>query len=413
MNAVTQEKLSDANLNTSSDCIAFVTDNQTFGVVQMVSEQYFESPAIRDGSTKEVMEHIAHASPPRAVIVDLSDASEPLTDVLTLSSALGDSSCLIAIGTVNDINLYRDMIEAGVSDYLVKPVTEKSLAMAFEHMHTPEPEQNQAKPERTQRVVVVGARGGVGSSAVAVTLAWLLAEEQQRRTALVDLDLEFGTVALSLDLEPTHGLREALENPSRLDSLFISSAIAKVNDRLSVLATEETMTGDVEFNPSAIEILFDTLARNNDSIVIDLPRAAVGFRHRVLKAATHVVLVTDLTLASLRDAIRILSMIDESAPNTPVTVVANRAGRKDDAMSKGDFQKTLGRKVDYVVAEDRRALKQAADSGKPLPVSAKSSKVVGSVRDIAKKLSPGKGAPTNKKGKTSSLTGWMKRGTKE
>ncbi|MCG8696326.1 MAG: hypothetical protein MI806_34335, partial [Minwuiales bacterium] len=62
MNAVTQEKLSDANLNTSSDCIAFVTDNQTFGVVQMVSEQYFESPAIRDGSTKEVMEHIAHAS---------------------------------------------------------------------------------------------------------------------------------------------------------------------------------------------------------------------------------------------------------------------------------------------------------------------------------------------------------------
>ena len=133
----------------------------------------------------------------------------------------------------------------------------------------------------------------------------------------------------------------------------------------------------------------------------------------MLKAATHVVLVTDLTLASLRDAIRILSMIDESAPNTPVTVVANRAGRKDDAMSKGDFQKTLGRKVDYVVAEDRRALKQAADSGKPLPVSAKSSKVVGTVRDIAKKLSPGKGAPTNKKGKTSSLTGWMKRGTKE
>ncbi len=392
-------------------CIAFVSDNQTFGVVQMVAEQYFELPTVRDGSARDAMEYLAHSTPPGVVIVDVSDAGEPLTDVLTLSSALPPGTRLIAIGNVNDINLYRDMVEAGVSDYLVKPVTEKSMAMSFEHLHKPEPEQLQETQERTQRIVVVGARGGVGSSAVAVTLAWLLSQDQKRRTALVDLDLEFGTVALALDLEPGHGLREALENPSRLDSLFISSAVEKVNDHLSVMATEETLSGDVEFNPSAIEILFDTLARNHDCIVVDLPRAAVGFRHRVLKAATHVILVTDMTLASLRDAIRILSMVEESSPSTPITVVANRAGRKDDSMSKAEFQKTLNRKIDHLIAEDPKALKQAADSGKPLPVAAKSSKVVGTVRDIARKLSPGKGKGGGKdKDKKGGLGGLMKRG---
>ncbi len=387
MNAFATTAPPEADAAKDHDCLAFITDNQTYDVVTLVTGQYFDRPAVRDGSTREALEQLVHAAP-RVIIVDFSDAGEPLTDALTLTSAVPDTTHIVALGTVNDINLYRELREAGISDYLVKPVTEKSLAMALENLHRPEPDPDHVKPERTQRIVVIGARGGVGASALSVSMAWLLAEEQQRRTTLVDLDLEFGTVALSLDLEPTHGLREALENPSRLDSLFISSAVAKYNDRLAVLATEETMAGDGGFNPSAVDILFDSLARSSDCIVIDLPRAAVGFRARVLKAATQVILVTDLTLAALRDSIRILSMIRESAHDVPVFVVANRGGHKDEAMSRSDFQRTLGRKIDFVIPEDRKAIKLAADTGKPLPVVAKSSKAVAAIRDITRKVSP-------------------------
>src|SRR3546814_1972017 len=82
------------------------------------------------------------------------------------------------------------------------------------------------------RIAVIGSRGGVGSSTFAVNLAWILAEERKYKTTLIDLDLEFGTIALSLDLEPTRGLREALENPARVDGLFISSATAKLTENL-------------------------------------------------------------------------------------------------------------------------------------------------------------------------------------
>ena len=91
----------------------------------------------------------------------------------------------------------------------------------------PEAGGSEEEPVETPRIAVIGTRGGVGATSVAANLAWLLAEETKLKTALIDLDLWFGTVALSLDIEPTRGLREALENPARIDSLFVSSATAK------------------------------------------------------------------------------------------------------------------------------------------------------------------------------------------
>src|SRR3546814_1844766 len=77
----------------------------------------------------------------------------------------------------------------------------------------------------------------------------------------------------SLDLEPTRGLREALENPARVDGLFISSATAKLTENLSIMATEENLTTEVQYNPNAVDALFEALGRTNDAIVVDLPRS--------------------------------------------------------------------------------------------------------------------------------------------
>src|SRR4028119_1532759 len=85
---------------------------------------------------------------------------------------------------------------------------------------------------------VVGVRGGVGASTIATSLAWLLGERTGRSTALLDLDVHFGTGALALDLEPCRGLTDAIENPSRIDGLFIERAMVRANERLSVLSAE-------------------------------------------------------------------------------------------------------------------------------------------------------------------------------
>jgi pilus assembly protein CpaE len=241
----------------------------------------------------------------------------------------------------------------------------------------------QISPDEVHKIIVVGARGGVGASTTAVNLAWIFAEEKGMKTALVDLDLEFGTIALSLDLEPTRGLREALETPARIDNLFISSATAKLSDNLSIMATEENLAHGHSFSPNAVEVLFETLAHEHGCIVVDLPRALYSVRDQVLNEATHVILVTELSLPALRDSIRLLGIIEEAAPKTPITVVANRCKGGQQAMGQGEFQKALGRKVDLTITDESKLFNDAANTGKPVVNQSGRSKAAKSLRSIA------------------------------
>jgi pilus assembly protein CpaE len=375
---------------TAAECIAFVSDNQTHGVVESMLSQFFDSPLVRDGGSQQALEYLAEYPAPKVIIVDIGDSSAPLTAMLSLTAAFTEDTRLIGIGTINDINLYREMVGAGITDYLVKPVTEKALAAALaraeEPLEAPAGPEASNNPEEIRRVAVIGSRGGVGASNLAVNLAWILSQEKKKKTVIVDLDLEFGTVALLLDLEPTTGLREALESPARIDSLFVESATARLTENLSVMATEETLSTDVHFKPEAVDLLFDTLGRTNEYIIVDLPRSALSVRQRIFETATDILLITELTLPGLRDAMRILSTIEETSAGQPVTVIANRAGSLQQAMSPKDFQKALGHKVEFLIPQDEKAFKQAANNGKPVVQIDARSKASKTIQNIAAKL---------------------------
>ena len=399
---------------TAAECIAFVSDNQTHGVVESMMSQFFNSPVVRDGGSQQALEYLAEFPAPKVIIVDIGDSAAPLTAMLSLTAAFTEDTRLIGIGTINDINLYREMVGAGITDYLVKPVTEKALAAALaraeEPLHEAAAPEEQSNPEHAKRIAVIGSRGGVGASSLAVNLGWILSQEKKKKTAIVDLDLEFGTVALLLDLEPTTGLREALESPSRIDSLFVESATARLTETLSVMATEETLSTDVHFKPEAIDLLFDTLGRNHEYIIVDLPRSALALRQRIFETVTDILLVTELTLPGLRDAMRILSTIEEAASGKSVTVIANRAGSLQQAMSPKDFQKALGHKIEFLIPQDEKAFKQSANNGKPLVQVDSRGKPAKVMRSIIAKLT-GEKTPANTEngnsdGKTKKKSSW-------
>ena len=398
-----------------AECIAFVGDNQTHGVVSDVAREYFPNVVVRDGDPSDALAFLSEAPAPKVLIVDLGDDDQAMSTMLSFTTAFPEDTRLIGIGELNDIELYRELTNAGVTDYLVKPVSERALAAAFKKTEEPPDPGTSAGREKkdTKNIVVLGTRGGVGSSTLAVNLSWLFAEVYKKKTALVDLDLEFGTVALSLDLEPSRGLREALENPNRIDSLFIASATSKLTNNLSVMATEEALSGDITCESEAIEILFETIARGNDCIVVDLPRPAFAMRYPTLQAANHIVLVCELSLAGLRDTIRLLGNVEESAKGKPITVVANHSGGAQQAMRLPDFQSALGRKVDLVIPDDPKAFNEAANNGKPVVHCAVRSKAAKGFQDLAEKI-VGKPPVKSKKGSGAkiSLAGFGKRSKK-
>lgn len=381
---VLEHKAADA---TAAECVAFVDDNQTHSVVDSVLREYFAEPLLKDGGPNQAIEFLGASVPPSVLIVDVSDATSPQTAMLSLRAATPETTKIIGIGSVNDIAVYREIVESGATDYLVKPVTEKALASALNRTEeSSEAVTSDTAPEEKAKIAVIGSRGGVGASTLAVNLAWILAEERKHKTTLIDLDLEFGTIALSLDIEPTRGLREALENPARVDGLFISSATAKLTTNLSIMATEENLTSEINFNPNAVDALFEALGRINDAIVIDVPRSAYAVRRRVFEVATEILLVTELNLCGLRDSLRLIAGVREVAPETPIRIIANRAVSTKQAMQLGDFQRALEHKVDLILPDEPKVFNAAANTGKPLAQANAKAKVCKVIRKLARDI---------------------------
>lgn len=375
----------------AGDCVAFLDDHDTQDIVASVAPRFFNAPLVRRGDHGSALEYLRQAPAPRLLIIDFGDGGTPTAAMLSLTAAFDEETALIGIGSVNDVALYHELLDAGVADYLVKPVTEKALTNALSRALKRRPRSDLA-PAEARRIIVTGARGGVGASTLAGNLAWLLAEERRQSTVLVDLDLDFGTVALSFNIEPTHGLREALESPARIDSLFVASAVKKLGQHLSVLATEETANGEIRVGLDAAGSLIKALGQVNDRIVIDLPRAEFRRHQKLLRLADHVVVVCEPTLSSLRDTIRLLDTTPELAPDAAVSVVANNCGAHQ-AMRLGDFQAALGRKVDFVVPEDRKAFNEAANVGRPVVEQARRSKSAKAMRAIVEAIEGQSHAP--------------------
>jgi pilus assembly protein CpaE len=149
------------------------------------------------------------------------------------------------------------------------------------------------------------------------------------------------------------------------------------------MAAEEAVDDDVHYNTTSVSLLLDELRRQAHSVIIDLPRSAAAARGVVLSVATEILVVTDLTLAGLRDAIRLHTMIQQVAPSARVLFIANRDGGREGTVSKSEFEKALGRSIDFVLPEDAKANQVAANAGKPVVAAAASSKVSSVLKTIA------------------------------
>ena len=349
---------------------AFVCDDATADMLRPVAVEHGWSPEkVNKGGLRNAVQSLSVSASPNILFVDLSESADPLNDINALAEVCEPGTLVIASGQVNDVRLYRDLVASGIHDYLLKPFTVDQLRDTFAHAQSilsgPRGEAQVEKPH--VMTAVIGVRGGVGASTLATSLAWLLGEKAHRTTALLDLDVHFGTGALALDLEPGRGLTDAIENPSRIDGLFIERAMVRANERLSVLSAEAPINQPLMTDGSAYFQLQEEMKNAFESTVLDLPRhMLIQYPHMVHDAHVAVV-VSELTLAATRDTIRILAWLKTNAPQTKVIVVSNRVpsgGALE--ISKKDFEQSIERSIDIAFPHEAKVAAQAAKLGKPM-----------------------------------------------
>jgi pilus assembly protein CpaE len=358
---------------------AFVCDDATAEMLRPIAVEHGWAPEkVNKGGLRNAVQTLSVSASPAILFVDLSESGDPLNDINALAEVCEPGTVVIAAGQVNDVRLYRDLVASGLQDYLLKPFTPDQLRDSFAHaqLTISGPRVNEAASEKPHvMAAVIGVRGGVGASTLATSLAWLMGDKAGRSTALLDLDIHFGTGALALDLEPGRGLTDAIENPSRIDGLFIERAMVRANEKLCVLSAEAPLNQPLLNDGSAFFQLQEELRNAFESTVLDLPRAML-IQHPHLVQDVHVAIVAvEFTLAATRDAIRVLSWLKANAPQSKVLVVANRVPAGAQEISRKDFEQSIERSVDIVIPFEPKAAAQAAKLGQPFAKVATASKI--------------------------------------
>jgi pilus assembly protein CpaE len=315
-----------------SPLMAFV-DAETERVLQESSVLLARSVIMRGGILKAI-DYLSEQRSPHLLLVDISGIDLPLSHIHTLADVCEPGTTVVAIGDHNDVGLYRDLVEAGVSNYIVKPLTRELLTKALTPKNSNSSEIGSRAALKLGKIVsFIGARGGVGTTTLATNLAWHLANRQSRRVALVDLDLQNGDCALLFNINMTPGLRDALANPLRLDHLLLDRIMTLHGERLFVLGSEEPLHDNVQFTASAIDTLFSVLRSQFHYVIVDVPRIPTPAYRRALEIADRRVIVVDQTMRSMRDAVRLTKMFgdgqvpgaEHSAEHRNIFVV-NRVG---------------------------------------------------------------------------------------
>lgn len=366
---------------------AYVCDEGTLDIMRPLAADFGWAPekCVR-GGLRSAVQALSVSSSPSILVVDLSESGDPLGDINALAEVCEPGTVVIAIGQVNDVRLYRDLLGSGIHDYLLKPLSSglmrDALVQAQNLLNAPR--QNEGSSDTPHlTTAVIGTRGGVGASTVASSIAWLFSADHKQPTALLDLDIHFGTGALSLDLEPGRGLTDAIENPGRIDGLFIERAMIRAGEHLSLLSAEAPINHPLLTDGSAFVRLEEEFRHAFEHTVIDLPRnMLINFPH-LLGDVNVVLVVTELTLAGARDAIRILSWLRGNAPHAQVMVVANRVHPGLAEISRADFEASIERKINVVVPFDLKAAVHCAKLGQTFAEANRATKAGAALRDLA------------------------------
>lgn len=288
---------------------------------------------------------------------------ELFSQLETLASVCDAGTKVMMIGAANDIKLYRELIEKGLSDYLVPPFHPMTLIRAMGELYN-DPD----KPFVGRVVAFFGAKGGVGSSTIAHNIAWGLASKMGQETSIIDMDSSWGTTGLDFNYDSTQGLEEALSNPDRLDETLLDRIMVRHTDKLTILPAAATLGAPQPTNPEAYEKLVDGVRGLSPLSLLDMPHVWTNWSSDILKSVDDVVITATPDLASLRNTKNLIDFLKAARPNDPdPLLILNKTGvPKTPEIPVKDFAAAVGVQPSVVLGYEPVIFTEAANEGKML-----------------------------------------------
>ena len=305
--------------------------------------------------------------------------------IKALENLQTDGKSVIVVGDKSNVKLLSAAISAGVSEFVNHDeVFQGDLLKAVNKiiLNRTETSRN-AKKRRINAITYV--KGGSGCSVMASNIAYVLSTFSDSKVALLDMDMQFGTLGLNFDVVPKYTILDVLNSIDDVDMMSLDAYMFSYNERLRLLlpsADDIVLPGEVK--PAAVRELLHILQRNYNQIVIDLPRIIDPISTTILEQADYITIVLQQTLAQYRDGRRMIQILnnDLEIPLDKIIIAINRYDPKN-SLKKSDLTEMVNHSNVFTIANDYERVSSACNLGEPVCKTSPNAKISEDIRKLA------------------------------
>jgi pilus assembly protein CpaE len=296
------------------------------------------------------------AMQPDVLILDVRDKDTVPASVGMLRRQHPGTGVVIVAASLEPA-LMLEAMRAGVTEFLTVPLTASELQAAINRVTA-----HGAAGSKGEVFAFVGAKGGVGTTTVAVNVATAMAQVEPGSTLLIDLHLSYGDAAVFLGTEPRYSVLDALENVHRLDKAFFSGLVGQSRSGLALLASSDRAS-TTPVDSASIRSLIEAAARHYAYVLLDVPRVDVMLD--ALESTSRVIVVANQEIATVRAATRLAASLRQRYGRDRLSVVISRFDQQSD-IGQSDVERVLGSPVAFTFPSNYRVAIEALNAGRPL-----------------------------------------------
>jgi pilus assembly protein CpaE len=343
------------------------------GGVKIVAE--VDEPALLSQSVTQFL--------PDVMMVNLDPGPELILPMIGAVAAAHPHVPLFAVSKSTEGSLILQAMRQGIREFFPRPIDAQALDSAIQKIAS---QRTQIHPQG-KLITVTGTSGGVGATTLATNLATELGQLAGGKVTVVDLDFRFGQVATFLDVDPQYTLADLCQSAEQLEAATINRALVHHASGIHVLSRPLHFAEADAITAAACVGVLSSLLQMNDYVITDGPTRFDQGGHSVFALSDYNILVVQLVVPSVRNALRIVEAMRQGGYNLDrVRLICNRAGRDCGHLSVQNVSETLGLDVFATVPDDWDAVSGAINLGEPLLTQSPKSKVRQNVQEIAQRF---------------------------
>lgn len=377
------------NMSLESQKTILLLDTNTISSRHILSilEHFEEAELVHEGeNTDRFLSQIRNCNPD-IVILDLYPSIEDSINLAKQITSMYPDIPLIAVADTMDTSIILKVMRARVREFLKQPVNREELIAVISHVFKEKEAVSSLKSAESKVITLFGPKGGVGTTTIAANMATSLARHTKKDVILVDLDLQFGNVALHMNVKSKYSIQDIVSHIDQIEIPLLRSQMPRGSNGVSVLSIPSFIEDSESITPAHIEKLLLMLRNVFDYIIIDTHHRLDDISIKAMDEANYILLVTTVDVPSLYHTKRCLHLFQKmSYTLEKLFLVINRF----DALEEFDMKSTE-KMLDFPIFwcipdHDYQAMISAVNKGQPISSLMPQLKLSRNYLDMAKKF---------------------------